>query len=208
MKKAVIIIFLASLAGMTTLKAQSVEDVFTSDEVVWFGLDFSEAKMIGPEGFSDPFQIVNRVYRSWNNLIINEPNRYNIKQSFRKRTVHNDLSVVTPRNTQVDPDELVLEAWETHELSEEIVQNIISEYETDHSGLGLVFIIESFNKATEIGTMYVTFFDIESKKVLLTKKMQGETGGFGFRNHWARTIRNVIEESGDLYPDWRRKHTD
>ena len=208
MKKLFLLILLGLFATQTAVNAQKIEDVFNSDDLVWFGLDFSHAKMIDPEGFSNPAQIVQGFFRSWNNIVVNEPNRYDLKQSFRKRTVSNDLSIVTPRNSQVDPSTLVLEDYETHELSEEIVRDIIKEYDSDKSGLGLVFVVESFNKVTDLGTMYVTFFDIETRVVFFTKKISGETGGFGLRNYWARTIRNVIEEAGEQYSGWRREYMD
>ncbi len=183
-------------------KSQSTEDVFTSNTVIWFGLDFSSAKMIGPEGFTNPEEIVNRFFRSWNNLILNEQNKYDIKSFFRKNNVIYDLKVVTKRNSKVNPDELVIESWESHEITKDEIQEIINEYDSDKSGLGLVFIIESFNKIEDIGTMHVTFFDIESSEVLLSRKKQGESGGFGLRNYWARSYYNVMLECEEKYEEW------
>ncbi len=204
--KKLILITLVLFVLPLFVKSQTVENVFVDKEIVWFGLDFSHSKMISHEGFSNPDQIVDKFFRSWNNLILKEQDKYDIRKHFRKKKVDYDLSIVTERNDNVDPDELVLDSWETYELPEEKVGQIINEYESDKSGIGLVFIIESFNKTTETGTMYVTFFDIASKEVLFKEKMSGETGGFGFRNHWARTYYNVILECGEKYPQWKRKH--
>ncbi len=204
--KKVVILLIALLLVPNISKSQSVEDVFESNEVVWFGLDFSNAKMVGPEGFRDPDEVVRRFFRSWNSLVPNESNKYDIKKFFRKENVEYDLSVVTKRNSDVDPDELVIESFETHEISKETIQSIISEYETEKSGLGLVFIIETFNKTEDIGTMYVTFFDIDTKKVLLSKKMSGESGGFGLRNYWARSYYNVMMDCEDEYLKWKEEY--
>lgn len=206
--KKLLMITLVLFALPQLIKSQTVENVFVDKEIVWFGLDFSQSKMIGHDGFSNPDQIVDKLFRSWNNLVLREQNKYDIKKHFRKRKVDYDLSIVTERSEDVDPDDLVLDSWETHELPEDKVQQIISEYDTDKSGIGLVFIIESFNKTEETGTMYVTFFDIASKEILFKEKMSGETGGFGLRNHWARTFYNVILECGEKYPQWKREYLD
>lgn len=65
-----------------------------------------------------------------------------------------------------------------------------------------MFVLENFNKIEERGTMWVVFFDIESKQILLTKNMSGKPQGFGFRNYWVRTVYDVMREMGDQYKNW------
>jgi hypothetical protein len=48
--------------------------------------------------------------------------------------------------------------------------------------------------------MWVTFVDMKSKTVLLTKHMEGKAGGFGFRNYWAKSFLNVLKS---IKEDWR-----
>jgi len=184
--------------------AQSASSVFNTHEVTWFGVDFSNAKFIGPEGFSNPVEIVDRFFDSWNNLVVSEQKKYDIKKHFRKRYVEYDLSIVKERNSSVDPDDLVLESYESHELSMEDIRQIISEYNSNRSGLGLVFIVETFNKPRDLGTMYVTFFDIKTGKVLFTEKLSGKAGGIGLRNYWASSIHKVFIESGKQYGKWKK----
>ncbi|MBS4014350.1 MAG: hypothetical protein KGZ97_11440 [Bacteroidetes bacterium] len=203
MKKLVLII-LVLLAMPLASNAQSASSVFNTHEVTWFGVDFSNAKFIGPEGFSNPVEIVDRFFDSWNNLVVSEQKKYDIKKHFRKRYVEYDLSIVKERNSSVDPDDLVLESYESHELSMEDIRQIISEYNSNRSGLGLVFIVETFNKPRDLGTMYVTFFDIKTGKVLFTEKLSGKAGGIGLRNYWASSIHKVFIESGKQYGKWKK----
>ena len=71
----------------------------------------------------------------------------------------------------------------------------------------MVFIIESFNKTSEEGSLYIVFFDIATKKVLLFDKAIGKPSGIGFRNYWAGAIANVLKKTKKRsYDDWEEKH--
>lgn len=195
-KKAILIsvVFLLCIPGIT--RSQPFIEIFTSKYFTWYGLDFSNAKMIGAHGFTHPHRIVNQYFEEWNDLFIVEERKYNLKKAFNKSFVSMDLSIVTERNSFVDPNELVIPVYQNHTLDHAWIQSIIREYRTDggRQGVGLVFVVESFNKHNETGTIWVTFFDIASKEILLTKKKEGGTGGVGFRNHWARSIYNVLND--------------
>lgn len=56
----------------------------------------------------------------------------------------------------------------------------MKQYETDkQDGIGLVFFMETLDKISETGTMWVTFFNLSDYKVLLTERMKGDSGGTG-----------------------------
>ncbi len=192
MKKHIIITGIFLVFTFVSKGQHTTADVFKVDNITWYGLDFSNIKLIGSEGFTDPHAIQNRFFSSWNDLFISEPEKYNLAETFSKSSVENDLSIVTERNTLPDPDKLVIE--ENYSFGEDEVKKIISEYDiTDKEGIGLVFIMESFNKIEQLGYIWVTFFDIETKEVLLSNKMSGKVGGFGFRNYWAKSFYSVMK---------------
>lgn len=172
-----------------------------ADEIVYFGLDFSKVRLIGSEGFSNPPDIKARYFRSWNMVVVNEASKYDLKKAFKKDVIRRDLSVIEERNTLPDAEALVINS--SYSIDREDVESVISTYKGEYdSGVGLVFIVESFNKTGEIGKMWVTFFDIETKEVLVTRRYSGEPGGFGLRNYWVRTVYNVINQVEDDYNDW------
>lgn len=174
-----------------------------ADEIIYFGLDFSKAKMIGSEGFSNPDDIKARFFRSWNMVLVNEASKYDLKKAFKKDVLRRDFSVIDERNTLPDAATLVINS--DYKITREDVEDVVKDYNGEYnSGVGLVFIIESFNKTGEIGKMWVTFFDIESKEVLVTRRYSGEPGGFGLRNYWVRTVYNVINQVGNDYSEWLR----
>lgn len=68
--------------------------------------------------------------------------------------------------------------------------------------------MELLDKTSETGTMWVTFFNLSDNKVLITEKMKGEARGFGFRNHWARTVYNVINQIKlSKYEEWKSRYS-
>lgn len=194
MKKIVFAIAFLLLPGFAF--TQDADMVRNSSSVTWFGLDYSEAYFIGSEGFADPYQIKNRYFKSWNNLILQEPEKYNIEKFYRKSNVEYDLSVVLKRNEGVDIYKRIVDDHsQASRLSESKIQEMIREYDIDFNsqGLGLVYIVESYDKILVKATYYVTFFDIASREVLETRKRESEPGGFGIRNYWASTYYKVMK---------------
>ena len=200
-----LILSLFLLINVSTVFAQPDSEVFTTPDFVWCGLDFSQAKLIGAEGFSDPQDIKDRFFNAWNNLILTESDKYDLKKAYEKNNQITDLSVVNRRNEKPDADELVIN--EDYELPDGALKKIISDYnlEKANKGLGLVYVVESFNKTRTEGVMYVVFFDIASKKILWQSKYASKPGGFGVRNYWARSVLETIKSSGKDYEKSLRK---
>jgi hypothetical protein len=202
MKKTLSFLFLY-LVSAIQLFSQSRDEVYNKTEMVWYGLDFTKAKMIGSEGFENPLEVKNKYFGGWNYLVLNEPEKFDLKKAFGKQEITKDLTVVEKKNAAVNATDLVINKDYSFEKSE--VSKIIKSYKTDQKkGLGLVFIVESFNKFQEKGTVYVTFFDIATKKVLLTEKVSGKAFGFGIRNHWGGAINNIIKQSEKDFLSWQK----
>ncbi len=198
----------ALLFVAVTAHAQSTKDVFTSKKVTWYGLDFSQAKFIGEfavtgsANLQDGKQIRDVYMESWNDLIINEPKKYRVGEFFRKEEVVNNLGPVKAVNEKINPDAMFAENA-PEALTEDKIQAVLKNYKSiTDGGLGLVFLVESFDKNRNLGTLHVTFFDTKTKQVLLTKRMQTKPAGFGLRNYWARTAYEAMDESGKNWKKW------
>jgi hypothetical protein len=86
-------------------------------------------------------------------------------------------------------------------MDEKKVADLVKKYDfKGHSGIGMLFFVEGMSKGRESASMWVTFVDMKSKTVLLTKHMEGKAGGFGFRNYWAKSFLNVLKS---IKEDWR-----
>lgn len=180
-------------------------DIFNDDEIVFFGIDYSNAKMIGRESFPDIEVLTDYYFEKWNSLLFDERDKYNIKKYYDKNIVEYDYGIVTERNATVSLDDLVIER--SYSIDKQQLMDIISQYDSERQkeGLGMVFIVESLNKPEEAAFVWLTFFDISTKKILMARRMKGAPGGFGRRNYWIRPFYNIMKQSDKLWKKWARE---
>lgn len=184
---------LATFVFAPSVHAQKKKSI--SGKVIFYGVDFSKARFIGTEGFTNPADLQQNYLPKWNHLILNEKEKYDVGLALKKSKVEYFYDVVTERNSKVDPDVLVTNS--NHSISKEDVINVVSGLRSDEhtSGTGAIIVIESFDKRSDIGTMWLTTFDIATLEIKKTQRMSGRSRGFGVRNYWARTIFEVLEEA-------------
>jgi|ERR1043165_3742008 hypothetical protein len=189
MKKGTLLILLA--VTITLLRAQDAKTIFSAEKIVFYGLDFTKAKFSIPDAKND--EIKNNLFKQWNSQVFSDNGRFNKESAFSKLTVYGDPSVVEKRNEAVNTGDM---NGDYKPLSKENIQEVISGYKDGlkKEGLGVVLIVEQFSKKDKKGTVSVTFFDIASRKVLLTKRMSGEPGGPGLVNYWLRPIQVIMDQ--------------
>ena len=203
MKKLFLLSFFI-LSSICSIYAQSNAELFNSAKMVWFGVDMSRSKLVGVEGFTDPYDIQKRYVPAWNSLVLSEAEKYDVRKFFKKGEVVNDIIAVEAVNEKINPGEWV--KMNTYTLDKSEIAGMVKKYKgTEKEGLGLVFIVESFDKFKESGFIYVTFFNIASKEVILTEKLTAKAGGFGVRNYWAKTIFGVMEQSEKKMGAWKKQ---
>jgi len=92
---------------------------------------------------------------------------------------------------------------EDHSISKDLLDRIVGKYrDNEHEDLGLVYIVESLNAYDNEMRIWVTFFDIKSRKILLSELFVGKAGGAGFRNFWAKAYYNVMRQSEKEFKKW------
>lgn len=164
---------------------------------------------MGPEGFKDPLVIKEVYFKSINDVIVTEIKKFNLSKFFRKSSVTVNLDVVKKNNEKIIVDELVTTDIKYNKfIDQSMAEELIKNYDCGSDiGLGLVFVMENFNKSETTASMLVTFFDIKTKKILLMERMVGKAGGFGFRNYWVNTVYKVLKQiDGDYYDKWKEEH--
>jgi hypothetical protein len=83
------------------------------------------------------------------------------------------------------------------------INNLVSKYDfRGNKGIGMMFFMESMSKGKEEGALWITFVDMNSKKVLLTQRVTEEAGGFGFKNFWAKTFVGALKDTGKNLKKW------
>ncbi|MFT3739416.1 MAG: hypothetical protein QM786_11710 [Breznakibacter sp.] len=210
MKKCVFL-FMFLMGGLTLSAQKTIADVFATGEVVWYGLDFTNTKFVGVygSGAGTAEDIKKNLMPSWNNLIISEPGKYDLGTTFKKHPVINDLREVTKANQNIDESGIIDFNNYRFAKPEEVIANAVAGYGTgaQESGLGLVFIVECFDKNAVDASLYVTFFDIATKKVLMTERVTGKPAGFGLRNYWGGGIYGILKQiQKQEYKSWSVKY--
>jgi len=193
--------FSISLVGFS----QNYKKVVESKKLIWCGLDFSLAKMIGSTGFRYPDNICYRyIHVKWNGVIFEEKTKYNVGRYLGNKQVEYHLELIQNRNAAVTPDSLITDF--TYSISKEEIISAIEEYPTfETDGIGLVFMVESFSKIEDLAHIWVTFFDCETKEVYLTQRISGESGGMGIVSYWANAVNNVMKNCRKEYYFWVKK---
>ncbi|HRG90442.1 MAG TPA: hypothetical protein PLW44_15580 [Chitinophagales bacterium] len=204
MKKVVFV--LAAILVATIANAQSPKVIFDAEKIIFYGLDFSRARFSLPDAKDK--EIKEKYLELWNQTVFDDNGRFPKESTFSKVTVYGDPTIVKRRNAAVDASNISGKAEKA--LTKEDAQEVINDYKDGmrKEGLGVVFLVESFNKAKKEGVALVVFFDIATRKVLLAKRVSGEPGGPGLTNYWAGAIQQMfIRISNTEYLLWRKEVT-
>ena len=186
--------------------SQNPCDVFKDNEIIWYGIDFSMAKLVGP-GFNSISSIKATWIPSWNNLILTESKKFNLNKFLHHSNIQYNLNPVTEINNKVDENKLViLNSSESIELKDADIKKIVNQYTFDKkSGIGVLLIVDSYNKVEETGHFFITFIDLATKQVLVSKKISGKAVGIGFRNFWAGAIFAAFKSCEQLFHSWEKE---
>jgi hypothetical protein len=204
MKKLLFIIFTLLNAAAASAD-NTMADVFAGKtKVTFLGLDFTQAKYIGAAGFADPGAIENQHLASWNNLIEMEPKKFSLQKPLHL----GDDQYASKVEDMIKVNKAAKVAGniteEDHSITEDQVKKSVSKYAlSEKDGVGVVYVVENLSKTAERMSVWVTFIDLKTKKVLHTERVEGKAGGFGFRNYWAGAVYKINQEIGSkLYKKW------
>lgn len=200
------------LAITITAFAQSKEDVFDGNKnVTWLGLDFSDYKFIGEvTQFADAGEVSNsdlrdKFFPAWNNLFLTEKDKYEVADAIGRTEVDYAIDVTNNSNSKIKSGFTSSDESEYHRLKEADISNIVRSYNYEgNKGIGMMFIVESMSKEQKQSSIWVTFINMDSKKVIFTERVDAKAGGFGFRNYWAKSFFNAIKATEDNWKKWRK----
>ncbi len=200
MKKLIIISLIGLLSS--SLYSQGISKVKEATDIAWYGLDFSKAKLIGGSvDFADVDAIINRHFESWNVIIITETKKYDISKNLGKNVTPR-ISKAVELNKQVSAEGLV--TYDQNRLSKDDLQNIVSQYQEDEDGMGMLFAVENLDKINSIVRVQIVFFEIRTGKIEYTQFMEGKSKKtVSFRNVWAGGIHKIIKSIKKEYPTWK-----
>jgi hypothetical protein len=182
-------LFLSLIIGAIALHAQDTKLVFGSPTAVWYGIDFTKAKMIGFKGES-PHKIRDEYFKIWNSVALN----IDLSPTFQKHSVSKDPNGVNKINLDRETESLLADA--DVDLSAAQIADEVKGLPAgaQKKGLAVVFIVQSFNKTTNLATVHVVFFDIPTREVLLSKKVTAKAAGGATDKAWSGAIKNILTD--------------
>ncbi len=183
-------LFSLLILAVTTISiAQESHKVFSSPTVIWYGIDFTKAKMIGLTDDS-PNKIITEYFKAWNDITIET----DFAKMCQKDAAYKDPNGIIKQNLARESS--TLRGTEEVELTKEEIEARVKEIPVGQkkTGLAMVFIVESFNKTAEKATVHVTFFDIATRNVLWTKKMTGKPSGGAAKAAWSAALKDILNQ--------------
>jgi hypothetical protein len=214
--KWIIALFIVSINAQPLL-AQSKADVFDKNvPITLLGVDYSLTTFIGTpaeyaEGFS-PWGVVKKTDQGvitkdqfrdsyteqWNQLFIDEEKKYNVAKATGRSSESITYAIATcvNANKKLTKKEFFSnDPKDFHTKTEADVINAVKNYDFGNTkGLGMMFFVEGMDRGTAEEGIWVTFVDIKSKTVLLTKYVSSKGQGANFRNFWAKPLYVALKE--------------
>jgi hypothetical protein len=210
--KKILIVLLVSATLLA--RAQKAEDLFYTNDVrvSWLGVDFSNVKLIGDfsqfsgAGDKSPSQIKSIYFPAWNRVIINEREKYDVKGMLRKDEIFYDIDMIMAKNDAANVEEM--ESYNSPKYSEEDIAAFVKTYDTGgKSGIGIVLIAESLNKAATEASFHFVALNMATKEILIHERLSGEPKGFGLRNYWVGAVYDVMKQiEKNRYKNWRSEY--
>jgi hypothetical protein len=174
------------------------------DKVVWAGVDYSQARLIGPGQFTNPDAIFPGMLDAWNQLVLRERMRFLEKELHKP--VFADIAGVTEINKSASGSQIVKAPGasdiirESHITTDAIAKAVRSYKLENKSGVAVVFIVDRLVKLDKKGegAVYVVAFDIGTREVLSSERIVGKAAGIGFRNYWFRIVKDAEKGLGKI----------
>lgn len=191
--------------------AQTAKDVFTNSEtpIFYLGIDFSKARLIDDAGANE-MDIRDRQFTGINDVIVNEPKKYDLQKAFHKGNIDHDLGLVAKRNEKANAEAIKsTNTGDFRRFKDDDITSLVKGFDfADKKGVGLLFVMEAMSKSKKAAAIWVTLIDMTSKKVLMTERIESSVSmAFGFRNYWASSIKNLIETiEKKKYKEWKSKY--
>ena len=200
----------SSRGGATTSNKPELKltkrDILNYDKITFLGIDLTETIFVGGYEEWKSEDELKRLNPQWNQLMASEADKYNLRRALRNNNIDYQVGICIDHNDNVNFKEKITFTDPDKPLTSEQIQNIVKSYDfKDLTGLGMMFVIESFNKNKAEGTMILTFVNLNNKEIIYEERLSGPSAGFGLRNHWARTILEaIIQVDKKRYKAWEK----
>lgn len=178
---------------------KSIQNLFNSNYnyITYLGMDFSKVVFVGDFsealGVGGDVSTKNAYCKAWNNLVTGEFEKYDIKALVNNKNITTSLEGVMKLNYATKVDDL--SGYKEPDYTLEALQQHIRHYNLPtNKGLGVVWLIESFNRNIPKAFIDFVVIDMETKEIIMLKKLQTDPRGGGLRNYWAGSIYEAFKQ--------------
>lgn len=156
-----------------------------------YGVDFSEVKVAGAKE-TETNEMFAQVFIGINALLVSEPEHY----SFSRLLGENVAMVVEPMYQKLEACDYVDLKLRAPVIPKIDVASVVKGYVLPQtSGYGVVLIAKLLDKISDKAFYDLVVFDIATRNVLIKQEVSGNAGGFGLRNFWAASVRDVLQKT-------------
>lgn len=178
-----------------------------SQTLTWLGIDYSQLRFIGDAsqygsaGEISNDNLRNKYFQAWNDLVIQEPNKYDVGKATgfgHIETATDVAEAINGKNTSANY--FSDNSNDFGRLTANDISGMVKKYDyKGNKGTGLIFVVDGMDKIRKAASVWVVFVDMDNKSVLSTKHYVSSAGGFGFRNYWASAISKTMKDmKGDF----------
>lgn len=196
------------IVGIVYADAPGLKRAYEAKEITFFGLDFTKAAFVGNFGAindleTTPKKLRDKYILGWNNILVTERPKYNAQRFYGKDTVYTDINVTKERNSKIDTADiykLANQNFVNPHLNYDDIKSLVKELKIEaNTSVGLIYIVDFFNKDIKQACTWVVFFDTKSKDILYHASYTESAAGIGLRNFWASTVLRTMENSSRDY---------
>jgi len=203
MKKLIILIVLI----VSTCNLFAIDGSQNPPKMNYYGVDFSQVKVFGAKESPDKFI---QAFEEINKIIIAEAGKYPFTNFFTKYAHELDGAAELKRQRfesfdNVNIDEAIYRGRvmdgnsmstynKQYKLTDQVISSLVKSFNTGKdTGYGVLYVAEMLDRQDAIGRFVVVCFNVKSKKIIFTERVEGKSGGFGLRNYWASPLANIMK---------------
>lgn len=175
------------IAICAALAAVSASDVYAGENVYFYGVDFSEVKVVGAAETEAEFA---KAFAGINMLLVSEQEKYDFSRAVGSYVIPYPDMMIEQSRTNDYSGMLVY-----HYVNPEIdIEGKIQSYRlSQDSGVGMVLIARVLDKPRATATYEAVLFDVATREVLQKVQVSSNARGFGLRNYWAGSVYSLTK---------------
>jgi len=162
-------------------------EILYRQDMVFYGFDMTYLKLSNDRKLGDGVEIVQDYYEDFHDVLANSMLPFkDIRNLMDKQSMFLGKTVF-PNYRYMNYQDFVVAG--PYCIPFEDLKKIVRSYVlAEKSGVGMVIVLENFNKEREYSLIWVTFFDINTREILFAAEVSGKSGGGGMAKHWATGV--------------------